>query len=89
MALKHWQAWGSNHFTGKPVPVSDHCHCKYIFPNIQSEHLLVQFCAILFCVYLIYLILPTFYLFYFNENYIYATHEGIHQALSLANVWPL
>lgn len=31
MLLEHWQAWGTNQLSGKPVPVLDHLHSKEIF----------------------------------------------------------
>lgn len=48
--LKHWQARGINHFSGKPVPVLGHPRGKELFPNVQSEpprHSFVPFpCAL-------------------------------------------
>jgi len=38
MPLEHWQAWGINHITRKPVPVFDQSHGKEILPNIQLFH---------------------------------------------------
>jgi len=35
--LKHWQAWGINHLSRKPVPVSDHPLSKGMLPNVWSK----------------------------------------------------
>jgi len=32
MPLKHCQAWGIRHLSGKPLPVSDHPHGKEMLP---------------------------------------------------------
>ena len=37
MPLKHWQAWGIDHLSSKPVPVFDHPLGKEILPNVQSK----------------------------------------------------
>jgi len=42
MSPKHWQAWGIDHLSRKPVPVSDHSLGKEMFPHVQSEPPFVQ-----------------------------------------------
>lgn len=37
MPLKHWQAWGINHFSRKPVPGFDHPLGKETLPNVDFE----------------------------------------------------
>lgn len=37
IALEHWQAWGINHLSWKPVAVFDHPHGRKWFRNICSE----------------------------------------------------
>lgn len=37
MSLQHWQSWGINHFSRKPVPVADHHLSEEMFLNIQSK----------------------------------------------------
>ena len=34
MPLKHWQAWGIDHLSRKPVPVFDHPLGKEMLPNV-------------------------------------------------------
>lgn len=46
MTLEHWHAWASTTSLEKPVPLFDHPH---IFPNVKTEHLLEQLCAISMC----------------------------------------
>lgn len=46
MPLECSQVWGINHLTREPGTVFDHYCGKEIFPNIQSESPLMQFCAI-------------------------------------------
>ena len=42
MPLKHWQAWGINHLSRKPVPVFDHPLCKEMLPNVKFKPPLMQ-----------------------------------------------
>lgn len=37
MLLEFWWAWDSDHFPGKPVPVTNHSLSEEYFPNVQSE----------------------------------------------------
>ena len=37
MPLKHWQAWGIDHLSRKPVPMFDHPLSKEMLPNVQSD----------------------------------------------------
>lgn len=46
MSLEYWQAWGINHHARKPVPVFVYPQDKYFLPNVLSEPLLVQLCAV-------------------------------------------
>jgi len=49
MPLKHWQAWGIDHLSRKPVPMFAHPLGKEMLPNVQSEHPLTQLWAIPTC----------------------------------------
>ncbi|KAK4816063.1 hypothetical protein QYF61_011071 [Mycteria americana] len=42
MPLKHWQAWGIDHLSRKPVPGFDHPLGKEMLPKVQSEPPLAQ-----------------------------------------------
>ena len=37
--LKHWQVWGIDHLSRKPVPAFDHPFSKETLPNVQSKPL--------------------------------------------------
>lgn len=47
--VEHWQAWGINHLSEKPVTVFDCPHGNKMFPNVWSKPPLAQLCAIPSC----------------------------------------
>jgi len=47
--LEHFQGWDTHNFSGKPVPVSCHPHCRKCLPYVQSKSTLFQFKTITPC----------------------------------------
>ena len=49
MLLEHWQAWGIDHLSRKPVPVLDNPLSEEMFPHVQPEPPWVQLWTIPMC----------------------------------------
>lgn len=43
MDFEHLQEWGLYHLSGRPVQVFGSSHSEKVFPDVQREHLDVQF----------------------------------------------